>query len=110
MPGTSGLLSPFSDIDGLYFNPEDEVDDFEYKLSQDLERIYKEKGITYIKLDFDNKDDYYKALSDMGKVTTEGIKMYGTSRENHYEIIFDTEDEEEEDQNSDEVVGEGPEE
>ena len=44
----------------MYFNPEDEVDDFEYRLSKDLERIYKEKGITYIKLDFDNKDDYYK--------------------------------------------------
>ena len=48
----------------MYFNPEDEVDDFEYRLSKDLERIYKEKGIT----------------------------MYGTSRENHYEIIFDKED------------------
>ena len=97
-PGTSGLLSPFSDMNGLYFNPEDEVDDFEYRLPKDLERIYKEKGITYIKLDFDNKDDYYKALLEMEKMTTDGITMYGTSRENHYEIIFDKEDDADEDE------------
>ena len=54
-------------INGLYFNPEDEVDDFEYRLSKDLERIYKEKGITYIKLDFDNKDDYYTRIYENNK-------------------------------------------
>ena len=98
MPGTSGLLSPFSDINGLYFNPDDEVDDFEYRLSKDLERIYKEKGITYIKLDFDNKDDYYNTLVAMQKYANDNISVSGTSREGHYEVVIDN-DENNEDEN-----------
>jgi hypothetical protein len=91
-PGTSGLLSPFSDMNGLYFDDDNEPDDFGYRLNKDLEDIFKEKGVQFIKLDFDNKDDYYNALVSMQKFTNDNINVSGTSREGHYEIVVDSDD------------------
>ena len=88
MPGTSGLLSPFAKIDGLYFNNDDEPDDFYYQLTKDLEKKYAEKGITYIKCDFESANDFYNALKDMEKYSESNITCYGTSREGHYEIVI----------------------
>lgn len=92
-PGTSGLLSPFAKIDGLYFNNDEEPDDFYYQLTKDLEKRYKENNVTFIKCDFESASDFYKALKDMEKYTDKNVTCYGTSREGHYEIVInDTED------------------
>ena len=88
-PGTSGVLSPFTDIDGLYFDNSEEPDDFAYRLSQDLERILKEKDIQYIKFDFESKDDFFNILTKMKEFTNENVRVSGTSREGHYEIVVD---------------------
>ena len=96
MPGTSGLLSPFSDMKGLYFDESEEPDDFLFRLNKDLEKIYDKKGINYIKLDFENKDDFYSALVDMQKFNRENIRVSGTSREGHYEVVIDKDPSEDE--------------
>lgn len=87
-PGTSGLLSPFAKIDGLYFNSDDEPHDFYYKLTNDLKEKFKDTNIKYIHCEFDNPQDYYKALKDMQKYTDENIKVSGTSRESRYELVI----------------------
>lgn len=89
MPGTSGLLSPFGKMDGMYFDASNEPDDFFYQLNKDLEKIYDEKGIAYIKLNFDNKDDFYNALVQMQEFTSDNVRISGTSREGEYEIVLD---------------------
>ena len=89
LPGTSGVLSPFTDIEGFYFDNSEEPDDFAFKLSKDLERIFKEKGIEYVKFDFESKDDYFNAIMSLNKYVEDNVRVSGTSREGHYEIIVD---------------------
>ena len=89
--GTSGLLSPFANIKGLSFNEKEEPHDFYYQLTKDLEERYKDKGITYIKLEFENADDFYNAMTDMQKFCDENISISGTSRTGRYEMIINEE-------------------
>lgn len=97
LPGTSGLLSPFSDIKGLYFDENNEPDDFSFRLNKDLEKICNDKNIHFIKLDFDNKDDYYNTLVAMQKYANDNISVSGTSREGHYEVVIDNDENTEDD-------------
>ena len=83
------MLSPFSNINGLYFDNTDEPDDFAYQLAKDLEKKYEGKNIEYVKLDFESKDDFYNALMSMKKFTEDNVKVSGTSREGHYEIVIE---------------------
>ena len=62
MPGTSGMLTPFGKIEGLYFDNSKEPDDFEYDFKKDLERINEDDGYEHIGLKADDKDKYYDAL------------------------------------------------
>ena len=89
--GTSGLLSPFANIKGLSFNEKEEPHDFYYQFTKDLEERYKDKGITYIKLEFENADDFYNAMTDMQKFCDENISISGTSRTGRYEMIINEE-------------------
>lgn len=86
--GTSGVLSPFAKIDGLYFNKEAEPADFYFNLMKDLEEKWEEKGYKYIKFSFDNAVDYYNALHAAMEFTKENVKAYGTSIEDQYEIVL----------------------
>ena len=99
-PGTSGLLSPFSDIEGLYFDNSDEPDDFVIQLNNDLERIFEKKGITFLRIEFENKDDYFNTLTALRKYADDNIKLYGTSREGHYDIVMSEETSDDEDNES----------
>lgn len=90
-PGTSGILSPFANIDGLYFNNDPEPDDFFFNLMKDIEDRCWEKGIQYIKCDFESSNDFYNALSSLQKYADDNVSVSGTSREGHYEIIIDGE-------------------
>ena len=62
MPGTSGILTPFGKIDGLYFDNSKEPNDFEYNFKKDLEKITSDDGYEHIGLKADNKEEYYEAL------------------------------------------------
>ena len=86
--GTSGVLSPFAKIDGLYFNKDAEPADFYYNLMKDLEDKWEKKGYKFIKLTFDNPIDYYNALYAAKEFTRENVKAYGTSVEDKYEIVI----------------------
>lgn len=87
-PGTSGLLSPFAKIDGLYFNKDAEPSEFYFNLMKDLEKKWDEKGYKYIKMNFENPIDFYNALYAARKFTSDRIKAYGTSVEDQYEIVI----------------------
>ena len=57
MPGTSGVLSPFGQIEGLYFNNSSEPDDFEFNFKKDLSRVLEEEGVERIEIKADNKEE-----------------------------------------------------
>lgn len=96
-PGTSGLLSPFGKISGLYFDDSDEKNNFSYEFQKDLEDIEKTRGIAYIKFDFDSENDFYNAMMNMQQYVTDNVKLYGTSKEGHYEIVVESESDLEDD-------------
>lgn len=87
--GTSGLLSPYSDMKGLYFDNSDEPDDFSYQLDQDLQKIMKEKGEVYITVDCNNKDEYFDNLMKLQEINSE-ITYKGESKTGDYEIVEDS--------------------
>ena len=94
----AGLLSPFGNIDGLYFNASNEKDNFTYEFQKDLAEISDKMGIQYIKMDFDSENDFYTALLDMQKYTTDNTKLYGTSKDGHYEVVIESEKSDDDDE------------
>lgn len=90
-PGTSGLLSPYSNIQGLYFNEDPEPDDFMYKFQEDLKKIEQQHGISYIRLDYSSDSDFYDALYNLQKFNEDNIKCFATSRSGHFDIIIEAE-------------------
>lgn len=90
MPGTSGTLSPYSKIEGLYFDNSNEPDDFLYRIQNDLSEYYDNKSnTTFIKLDFDNEYDFFDCLSKLQEYSRNNITVYGTSREGELDIVYD---------------------
>lgn len=92
MPGTSGVLSPFGKIEGLYFNDSDEPNDYEYDFKQDLEKLLSKDGVEYIKIKADNKDDYYKILDSLYEFNKNCITVSGVSNEEGTVIIEESKD------------------
>lgn len=88
-PGTSGVISPFAKIDGLYFDGSDEKCDFYYNLVQDLKEYYAKSGKHCIGFTFDNERDFYDTLYMLDKVVDDEFKFYGTSREGQLEMIIE---------------------
>lgn len=92
MPGTSGVLSPYNDMKGLYFDDSPEPDDFRFQFMKSVKEILKKEGVTYVELDFENKEDYYKVLNEAYRMVHDGFKVSFTSRENNYDIILEEEE------------------
>lgn len=91
-PGTSGVLSPFGQIKGLYFNNSSEPDDFEFNFKQDLSRILDEEGVEKIEIKADNKEDYYKILDELAEFNKNCITVSGTSKEKYTLIVEEYKD------------------
>ena len=85
-PGTSGSLSPFCKMSSLYFDDSVEPSDFYYNLVQELKAKYKKKGVKYITFEYDNPEEFYKALVSFSKYADENTVVSGTSREGNYDI------------------------
>ena len=85
-PGTSGVLSPFSNIEGFYFNNSNEPENFSYQLNKELEKVIEDEGKTFINITCDNPDDYYNILMQVTNFDN-SIKCSGTSRTDKYDII-----------------------
>ena len=82
MPGTSGLLSPFSDLNSFYFSETDEPEDFIIKFNEDINKIIKTKGVEYIDINCNTKEDYFtivNALTDFNDT----VKVSGLSNKNY---------------------------
>lgn len=89
LPGTSGLLTPYSKMDGLYFDDSMEPDDSIFDLKRSIEKIAEQKGVTFIKIDFETKEDYYEAMNNLRSFNNENIHVYSTSREDDLSIIVE---------------------
>ena len=85
-PGTSGVLSPYSEMDGLYFDGSPEPDDFMWVFHKAVNEVAKNRGIQMITIDFDTKEDYYNALDDLQGFTADHVSITTTSRENDTSI------------------------
>lgn len=91
-PGTSGILSPFGKIEGLYFNNSKEPDDVMYNLKRDISRIMKEEGVEYIEIQCETKEDYYKIIDSLVDFNKDAITVSGVSKKEFNIIIESVED------------------
>lgn len=91
-PGTSGILSPFGKIEGLYFNNSSEPDDFTFDFKKDIKNIMDKDGVEYLEINCDNKKDYYKILNALVDFNEDSITVSGTSKDNFKIIVENSED------------------
>jgi len=75
----------------LYFNDDIEPSDFYYKLTEELKEKYKKKGVKYITFEYDNPEEFYKALVSFSKFANDNINVSGTSRKGVYDIVISDE-------------------
>ena len=101
MPGTSGVLSPFGKINGLYFNDSREPDEYMYNFKQDISKIMKEDGVEYIEILADSKEQYYDILDKLADFNNNNITISGTSK-NKEIIIIENDDKDESEEINDE--------
>jgi hypothetical protein len=78
-------------MDGLYFDGSPEPDDFMFDFHDAVQMVAKSKGATFITIDFENKEDYYKALNEMRQFTEENVSIVTTSKESDHMIIIEPE-------------------
>ncbi len=87
-PGTSGCLSPFVKMDGLYFNADKESSDYFYNLVKELDEKYSKENKTYIMCECDNPKDFYNLLKMLQDFSTDGMSVSCLSRENSYDVVL----------------------
>lgn len=95
-PGTSGTLSPYSDMKGFYFDDSDEPDNYKFNFIHRTRELLDEEGINSIIIHFDTKEDYYKSLKELREFTENNIKISATSRVKEYEVVLEKEEDMEE--------------
>ena len=88
-PGTSGLLSPFAKVDGLYFDSSDEPCDFFYQLSKDVEEAYGgDDDIVYIDCDIKDAKEFYDKIKELDDYTNETISVSALPKEGQYDLVL----------------------
>lgn len=87
-PGTSGVLSPFTKLKSLYFNEDNEPDDFRFDFMKEVRKVLDTEGVEYIDLVCDNKVDFYNIMDKLNAFSDKNVKAYGTSKE-QYNIVID---------------------
>ena len=85
-PGTSGLISPFVKMDGLYFDGSPEPNNFYYDLIMREKAKAKKRKQVFVMPNVKNADEFYDSLYEMEKFTENNVKMFETSKEGNYEI------------------------
>lgn len=91
MPGTSGILSPFTDMKSLYFDSSDEPDQFIFDFMTDINKKLESEGIECVQVQFTDKDDYYRIMNHAREFSENNFKVYGVSKDSP-EIIFEKEE------------------
>jgi len=91
-PGTSGLLSPFSNIKSMYFNDDREPNDNYYELYKQVSELLDNEDEHVIRIHADNKEDYYQVLDKITDFYKDGINIYGIPLNNDIVIENDKND------------------
>ena len=70
-PGTSGVLTPFCKMDGLYFEDKPEPEEFQYEFVRDTLERFKETGEkTVVELNIKSKEEFYNPrFTEIDKIT-----------------------------------------
>ena len=90
-PGLSGVLSPYTKLNSLYFNDDKEPDNFRYDFMKQIQEILETDGVETIDIDCENKVDFYNIMEMLNKYTSNKVTACGTSKDD-YKIIFDNND------------------
>lgn len=80
-PGTSGILSPFSKIDGLYFNMDGEPDSSIIEFIRDVNKVIKKNGYECLEVEFESKEEYYEVMNYVDKFLDDDIRVFGVDRD-----------------------------
>lgn len=87
-PGTSGLISPFTKMDGLYFDDTLEPDDEVFRLRNAIEDLIHQEGFDYVMINFEKPEDFYSAANAMRHFVDENIRVYMSSKDDDYSLII----------------------
>lgn len=78
-PGTGAVLTPSCKTDGLYFNAENEPENFKYLFDKDIyESIIKQAQAIYVGGTFDSMEDYFDyhvSMADVNDALTSNMKI-----------------------------------
>ena len=88
-PGTSGVLSPWGKMDGLYFDGSPEPDNFRFEFQKAVLAVAEKEGVEKVILNFSDKDDYYAAMNEMRNFVDERVKITSTSRADDTTIVIE---------------------
>lgn len=97
-PGTSGVLSPFGKIDGLYFNNSEEPNDFIFNFREDVRKLIDDTDAEYLEIKADNREDYNKILNSLVEFNKDAITVNGTSKDKYTIIVENSEGDDEVDE------------
>ena len=92
-PGTSGILTPFSTVEGLYFDHSNEPDDELYNLRNDIFKVYdKDSDTEYITINAPTKEAYYDALNKISDMNENAIEITKSKSKDAIRIIVEDPD------------------
>lgn len=77
-------------MDGLYFDDSMEPDDEIFAFKRSIEKIAEQQDVDFIKINFDNKEDYYEAMNHLRSFNNENIHVHSTSKEDDLSIIVES--------------------
>ena len=79
LPGTSGLLSPYNKMKGLYFNDDNEPDDFLLEFKKSIKELAEKDGKYFIDISYDDRETYDEIMDKIVVFNNNKIKVFGTS-------------------------------
>lgn len=87
-PGRSGSLSPYCDMDSMYFDNSNYENEMHFKISQYLDQYPLEDDEEELKIQCDTEDQYNATLDALFHYTDGKIRIFGVSS-NPMEIIVE---------------------
>ena len=89
-PGTSMLLSPWSEIKGFNFDPKPETDHFFYEFKKDMEEKNWEKNepdkFDYVRIESDSKERYFDVLNKLAEISADTTVYYTPTDDTNFII------------------------
>lgn len=84
------MLTAYSKMDGLYFDDSMEPDDSIFDLKRAIEKVAEQKEVSFIKIDFEKKEDYYEAMNLLRNFNNEQIHVHSTSRDDDLSVVIES--------------------